>query len=197
MKRIFFLLLCFIAISATVFAAENDDVEVSWNLDVSALNIGFYASATDSEVIGENGLPLTTKQTDGIIGEGTMFIKWDIATTDPVDVQIYSSAMTLGGLGQSAEEKIIDWEASIEKYSEGGVPASKIGELSNSKIGNIAGGNYGGLTSPITIFTYDDEKYGIGDSGCLKLSITTEDAAEKVGGTYSTDVYVQIKTQGA
>ena len=193
MKKIFFLLLCFIAISSALFAAESDDVKVSWNLDVSTLNIGFYASATDNEVIGESGLSLTTNQTDKIIGEGTMFIKWDIATTAPVAVQIYSSAMTLGGSDQSEEKKIIDWEASIEKYSEGDVPPSKIGELTNSKIGGIAGGNYGDSTTPITLFTYDDEKYGIGDSGCLKLSITTEDATEKAGGTYSANVYVQIK----
>ena len=193
MKRIFFLLVCFIAISSALFAADSDDVKVSWNLDVSTLNIGFYASATDNEVIGESGLSLTTNQTDGIIGEGTMFIKWDIATTDPVNVQIYSSAMTLDGTVQSEDKKIIDWEASIEKYSEGDVPPSKIGELTNSKIGSIAGGNYGDSTTPITLFTYDDEKYGIGDSGCLKLSITTEDATEKAGGTYSTNVYVQIK----
>ena len=194
MKRIFFLLVCFIAISSALFADQSDDVKVSWDLKVSTLNIGFYASATDNEVIGESGLSLTTNQTDGITGEGTMFIKWDIATTDPVNVQIYSSAMTLGGTPQSEDKKSIDWEASIEKYSEGGVPVSKIDELTNSKIGNIiAGGNYGDSTTPITIFTYDDEKYGIGDSGCLKLSITTEDATEKVGGTYSANVYVQIK----
>ena len=195
MKKIFFLLLCFIAISSALFAAESDDVKVSWNLNVSTLNIGFYASATDNEVIGVSGLSLKTNQTDGIIGEGTMFIKWDIATTDPVDVQIYSSAMTLGGTGQSEDKKIIDWEASIEKYAEGDVPETKIVTLENTKIGNIAGGSdvYGNSTEPIKLFTYDDEKYGIGDSGCLKLSITTEDATEKAGGTYSTNVYVQIK----
>ena len=194
MKKIFFLLLCFIAISATLFAAESDDVKVSWNLEVSTLKIGFYASATDSVVIEESGLPLTTKQTDGIIGEGTMFIKWDIATTDPVNVQIYSSAMTLDGTEQSDDKKIIDWEASIEKYAEG-VPETKIVTLENTKIGNTAGGSdvYGNSTKPIKLFTYDDEKYGIGDSGCLKLSITTEDATEKAGGKYSTNVYVQIK----
>lgn len=189
MKKIAVVLFCLLSI--TSFAFADDDVQVTWTLTgddaPSKLNIGFYDEAASESP--SNGVVLANDTTSGLVGKKDVFIKWDILTSTSVTVSIYSAALSGG------ESNSINWEGTISEDTSNSSKVEEFLPSLGSKTSND-GTEYGSSDSPKTLFTYDSaDGLGMGDVGCLKMSIETEDATSKNPAAYSTTLYVAI-TEG-
>ena len=197
MKKSLILLLCLVFMSAFAFAAENDDVQVTWTVGTqSKTEIGFYDTADATEVSTGITLDDEMESVSGLQGKKDVYIKWDIVTNKPVTVSLYSDALKEQNKqeGEISESNTIDWVGTmtIDKTN----VTTKVDSLTTSTIGNTSGGEdvYGSVSDPIELFTYDNSTDGMGDVGCIKLSIVTEDASSKTPTTYTTNLYVKISS---
>ena len=196
MKKSLILLLCLVFMSAFAFAADKDDVQVTWTVGgQSKTEIGFYDTAEATDV--STGITLDDDMdSSGLKGTKDVFIKWDIVTSKPVTVSLYSDALKEQNKqeGEINESNTIDWVGTmtIDKTN----VTTKVDSLTTSTIGNTSGGEdvYGSVSNPIELFTYDNSTNGMGDVGCIKLSIVTEDASSKTPTTYTTNLYVKISS---
>ena len=196
MKKSMILLLCLVFMSAFAFAEDNDDVQVTWTVgNQSKTEIGFYDTAEATDV--STGITLDDDMdSSGLKGTKDVFIKWDIVTSKPVTVSLYSDALKEQNKqeGEINESNTIDWVGTmtIDRTK----VTTKVDSLTTSTIGNTSGGEdvYGSVSNPIELFTYDNSTNGMGDVGCIKLSIVTEDASSKTPTTYTTNLYVKISS---
>lgn len=193
MKRItlvLFVLLGFFTSSVLVAVQteeKTENLKISWTPvgeeNQGKYEMGFYRDLSGAAV---NDLGLTTSsQSTGttLTGTGTIYLKWDILSNLDVDIYLKSTALS----SQSPSDSI-NWEAEITKETS---PSSKASVV-------IANGKFGGLTETasydeVAVVSYDVSK-GYGDTGAIKLVVTTENAASKAPSTYEATLTAIMKS---
>lgn len=192
MKRIgffLFVLLSIFASSVLVATETPKELTISWTPvggeeNPGKYELGFYEDLSAAPV---SSLPLTTSsQSTGttLTGTGTIYLKWDILSDSDVTIYLKSAALNSTNPADS-----INWEATITKETSPSSAASVV----------ITGGKFGGLTAETAFYdevatVFYDVSNGYGDTGAIKLDITTENAASKAPSTYTTTLTAIMKS---
>ena len=195
MKRIIvflFILLGIFTYSALVAVPtkkESKDLTISWTPvggeeNPGKYELGFYKDLSGNTV--SNLILTTSQQSTGtdLKGTGTIYLKWDILSDSNVTISLKSAA-----LSSTNPAGTINWEAEITKETSPASDASIV--IDNSK--------FGGLTvetasyDEVEVVSYDVSK-GYGDTGAIKLDITTENAASKAPATYTATLTAIMKS---
>ena len=188
MKRLVIFSLLFFGILFSVFSATKDEqtknLSISWT-PVSESNPGKYelsfldglnGSAVDTLVLE------TSEESTGtnLTGKGTVYLKWDIITNSNVKIYLKSEA-----LKSTTPAASLNWEAEITE--------EETGSKSEVVIGKFGGVTDSAVYSETAAVSYAISN-GYGDTGTIKLDITTANAATKPPATYTTTLTAIMKS---
>ncbi len=174
MKRIVLILTLSIFIMMTASAAEPTNPTASLNakLDLTTQNYANFYFADSLDITKPlTTLALNSNSDNTLSGTGSFNIVWDVISSSPFELRIYSDAMTNG------KEKL-NWTLKDE---------------SNMIILNNAN-NYGG-TSNNLIYKHDPETNVIGKNDSVLLNVTTDDVRNLTNSVYSTTLKVVLESK--
>lgn len=162
------------------------EITLSWDLSTSKVEFGFYTD--DTLATPATGITIETEDSGtGIVGKGETYVGWKITGAAPVKLEIYASGALTGG----TDTNKINWEGEFTGGEDGATPTA-IGSTENDS-------NYT-ETNKKLVLNETETQTTTYRSDSTKITITTEDAADKAPDKYSATMTLVISagdvTQG-